>query len=218
MTLGYVAWPEAIDYDDPVLYVFADWGYTFLESLRLAYYYGNADDVAGVDALTGKPVAAETYDTTGAYTYDDLDGVPCRAAAEALGAAGVGFAGGRFEPDSVVTMRDAAALLLASAGMDVTDWDDGTIGNEAAWYGFIDTDDWAPDDAITRTAFTRMILSASRYAAAAGLTGIWSDAFTGPDAGYAAIASALGMTASGEPDATCTRADAVTILYAFMSR
>ncbi len=143
-----------------------------------------------MDALTGKPVAADGRGTTGPYTYDDLDGAPCRAAAEALGAAGVGFAGGRFEPDSVVTMRDAAALLLASAGMDVTDWDDGTIGNEAAWYGFIGADDWMPDAAITREVFTHMILSASRYAAAAELTGIWSDAFTGPDAGYAAIASA----------------------------
>lgn len=205
LTLGYTAWPEAIDYDDPVLYAYADWGYSFVESLRLTYYYGGLDAVAGVDALTGEPVRQAE---AGSYFYDDLAGVPEGAMIEALGAAGIGFAGGSFRPDAALTMEDAARLLVSSAGYPADDWDPERLRDEAVWYGFVTSADWDPARVLTWEEFIQMLLTASRYGDAAALEGV----------GYERIARALGMTDGPLPAGPCTRADAAALLYRFMSR
>lgn len=210
VTLGYAAWPEGIDYGDPVLLRYADWGYTFVESLRLGYYYSGTDTVDGVDALTGEPIL--TAGEAGGYTYSDLADAPQRAAIEALAAAGVGFDGGAFEPGRALTQRDALRLLLQAAGYTVADWDEETLKNEAVWRGFVRADEWAPDAALTGAQLAQMMLGASRYGAAAALDGIWA---AGYDDGYAAVASALGMTI---PAGQCTRADGAQLLYEFMTR
>lgn len=205
VALGYVAWPEAVDYSDPILYRYADWGYTFVESLRLAYYYGGTDAVSGVDALTGEPIRQST---DGGYVYSDLDGVPERAVIEALGAAGVGFAGGAFHPDAPLTMGDAVRLLLASAGYRADEWDVEDLKSEAVWQGFVTAADWEPEREITQEAFIRMIVSASRYGDAARLEGV----------GFETVAQALGLIDGPMPTEACTRADAASLLYAFMTR
>lgn len=205
VTLGYVAWPEAIDYDDPSLYAYADWGYSYAESLRLAYYYSGTDEVAGVDALTGQPIR---QDPEGGYLYDDLDGVPERDVIEALAAAGVGIAGTEFRADAALTMRDGVKLLLSSAGYRTDAWDDDTLKNEAVWEGFTAASDWDPERELTQSEFIEMLLTASRYGDAARLEGI----------GYETVAHALGMIDGALPDAPCTRADAAGLLYRFMKR
>ena len=205
VTLGYAAWPEAIDYDDPILYAYADWGYTYAESLRLAYYYSGTDEVSGVDALTGEPIR---QDPDGGYLYDDLDGVPERDMIEALASAGVGLAGASFEPEKRLTVEDAARLLLSSAGYRPDGWDDETLKNEAVWEGFVSASDWKPDRELTQEGFIRMLLSASRYGDAAALDGV----------GYETVARALGMIDGGMPTGAATRADAAVLLYRFMNR
>lgn len=220
LTLGYTAWPEGIDYDDPILYKYIDWGYTFIESLRLAYYYRGTDAVDGVDALTGEAIARAA---DGSYAYGDLAGVPEAEAIEALGAAGIGFDGGSFGPAEALTVADAAALLLQAAGYDTRAWDEETLKNEAVWLGLFAAADWQPEHALTRMEFIRSIVGASEYGAAAALGGIWDSGFRDVDAadeGFAAIARALGM-ASGKtlaPESPCTRADGAQLLYGFMSR
>ena len=203
--LGYTAWPEEIDYDDPVLYAYADWGYSYVESLRLAYYYSGLGEVAGIDALTGEPVRQSM---NGGFVYDDLDGVPEREAIEALAEAGIGFRGSAFLPEKELTMRDAAWLLLSADGYDPGGWDDDMLGEEAAWTGFITASEWEPDQVLETEAFVRMILSASRYGDAASLPGV----------GYETIAAALGMIGGEMPAGVCTRADAAVLLYRFMMR
>lgn len=211
VTLGYVAWPEDISYDDPVYTKYADWGYTWVESLRLGYYYSGTERVSGVDALTGEAV---TKPAGGSFVYDDLGEEPNREAIEALGGAGIGFDGGSFKPGEALTQRDAAALLLQAQGYDPTDWDDERLKSAAVNTGFAAAADWQPEEAMTRMDFIRMMLGASIYGAAAQLGGIWAEGF---DGGYAAIASALGMDVENTSDA-CTRADAAQLLYAFMHR
>ncbi len=215
LTLGYVAWPEAIDYSDPVLYRWADWGYTFVESLRPAWYYRGTEDVAGVDALTGEAI---TEKADGTLSYGDLQGVPAREKIEALGAAGIGFAGGFFKPAEALTQRDAVELLLRAMGCDPSSWDDDTRKNEAVWYGLVAAGDWEPDRTLSRADFARMIVAASPYGAAAELSGAWASAYG--DDGYAAVSAALGMTEAGKPLSRwiCTRADAADLLYRFMMR
>lgn len=217
VTLGYAAWPVDVDYDDPVLYRYADWGYTFVEELRLAWYYSGEADIPGVDALTGEPV---TEKADGSFAYDDLSGVPEREVIEALGAVGIGFSGGEYLPGEELTMRDAVTLLLEAEGYRVDDWDDDTLRDEAVWQGFVSGADWRPDETLSGMDFIRMILGASRYGAAAELTGIWTDAGASDeaDAGYAAMAGALGMTDSILLYASCTRAGAASILFGFMDR
>lgn len=219
VTLGYVAWPEDIDYDDPALYRYADWGYTFVESLRLGYYYGGTADIAGVDALTGEPVIDADG---GTFTYDDLAGESRRESIEALAAVGIGFAGGVFRPGDALTMQDGAVLLLQAAGYSVTDWDDDMLRQEAQWMGFVTAGQWQPDKVLSRMDFLRMLLGASRYGPAMELEGIWRTTMVHAyrtNAGCASIAQALGMLEGiGPLSAACTRADGAELLYRFMGR
>lgn len=211
VTLGYVAWPEGINYDDPVYAKYADWGYTWVESLRLGYYYSGTERVSGVDALTGEAV---TKPAGGGFAYDDLGEEPRREAIEALGRAGIGFDGGSFKPGEALTQRDGLVLLMQAQDYNLTDWDDERLKSAAVNAGFIAAADWEPEEGMTRMDFIRMMLGASVYGEAAKLNGVWADGF---DGGYAAIASALGMDAENTSDA-CTRADAAQLLYAFMHR
>ncbi len=222
VTLGYVAWPEEIREDDVELLPYREWGYSWVESLRLAYYYSGLDTVSGVDALTGE-VLVDTYGQTGTYTYTDLALTDAREAIEALGQAGIGFGGGKFQPSAILTQREAVTLLLQAAGYDPTGWSDESLCYEAVYQGFITEEDWQPDVSISRMAFLKMLLGASRYGAAAELEGVWATTFTDVsqgDVGYAALAQALGLVSGEElkPLSVCLRGDAAEMLYRFMSR
>ena len=220
--LGYVAWPVDITKEEALPYsVYRDWGYTYVEQLRLAYYYSGLDRVKGVDAVTGEAVLPE--ETDGTYVYDDLDDEPLAAEIVTLGDAGVGFSGGSFLPEQELTVRDAALLLLRAGGMYAPEEDDERLGEQAAYQGFLPDGTWEPDKTVSRMAFLRMLLTPSRYGYAAALTGVWDAGFADVDeAGeaIAAIARALGLAEGDtlEPDETLTRAAAADILYRFMSR
>lgn len=222
VTLGYVAWPEEIRADQPELLRYMDWGYTWVESLRLAYYFSGLDKVAGVDALTGEALV-EDMSEDGAYIYTDISISESKTAIEALGQAGIGFAGGQFLPNSILTQRDAVTLLLQAAGYDPADWDEEMLRNEAVYQGFITESEWVPDGAVTRMGFLKMMLNASRYGDAAKLTGVWTCDFTDVSRGdlaYGALAQALGLASGTSLNGVeaCTRAMAAEFLYAFMSR
>ena len=150
VTLGLTAWPEAIDYDDPVLYRYAEWGYSYIESLKLAYYYSDTEKYAGVDALTGEIVnnINESH-----LEYDDLEGVPQKDEIERLAQAGIGFAGGSFKPDAALAMRDAAVLLAQSSGGVFIDVDDDELKSMMASQGFITYDEWDPDKELAQRKF-----------------------------------------------------------------
>ena len=217
VTLGYAAWPEGVDYNDPVYDVFIRWGYNWVESLRLGWYYSNSA-LQGVDALTGELITDPTAEP---IVYDDIDETPEADVILELADAGIGFTGGSFQPAAALTQRDAVVLCLQAEGNSAASWDDDTLRQEALWQGFVKADGWEPDRELTRMEFIRMILDASIYSAAVRLEGVWADSFaiveTG-DTGYAAVAAALGMAEGKELYGTCTRADAATMLYAFMTR
>jgi len=226
VTLGYTAWPESVDYTNPLFDAAANWGYTWVESLKLVYYYAGTDAVSGVDAATGK-VQTATDGSTVTYTYDDIDSSPRKSAIEALGAAGVGLSGEKFQPRAAITQRVAAELLLQACGYsDAADWDDDTLGREAAYMGFISASDWNPDSWMTRMDFLRAMIGASPYGKAAALTGVWSVSYSDAgsvdagDLGFAAVAQALGVVTDGNlsPAITCTRAFAAQVLYNYMTR
>ncbi len=222
VTLGYVAWPIDVmkEPDGP----YADWlrwGYTYVEELRLAYYYAGTDQVRGVDAVTGE--AALIAERDDAFVYDDLDGEENGEAIELLGLAGVGFSGGSFLPEQELTVRDAALLLLRAGGNYAPEDDDEKLGGQAIYQGFLSAGDWDPDAAVSRIAFLRMLVGPSRYGYAVQLAGVWDAGFDDvdeADEAVAAVARALGL-ADGEelePDETLTRSDAAALLCRFMER
>ena len=224
VVLGYAAWPIGMDQAEAIPYVdYLNWGYTYVEELRLAYYYGGTDRVLGIDALTGEPVVtAEEAD--GVFSYTDLDDGELKDMIQALAGAGVGFEGGEFKPEAELTQRDAVTLLLQAGGMTTIPKENETLRRRACSEGFIAAEDWDPEATVTRMDFLKMLLGTSRYGDAAKLTGIWSMRYPDvdrQDIGYAAIANALGMVKDGrliEPDKICTRGEAAEFLYHFMSR
>jgi hypothetical protein len=221
VTLGYVAWPESLDKEDVAYAAYQEWGYSYAESLCLGYYYNGLDTVTGVDALTGQ-ASITTETTSGVYTYEDVDDSTLAQQAQGLAQAGIGFAGGVLEPEEPLTYRQAVTLLLQAAGFTVTDWEDDRLQSVGQSQGFLPTGDWEPEDTVTAMDFVRMLLSPSRYDAAARLTAAWTEieGVSPEDQGYAAIAAALGMI-DGEnfaPQAVCTHQDAVQILYGFLAR
>lgn len=213
VTLGYVAWPVDIALTDNELYAsLLEQGYTYVEELRLAYYYDGTDRVLGVDGLTGETVTVPDGQAGQVFVYDDLKDVPQAEQIEALGQAGVGFAGGSFRPEAELTQREAVILLLQADGETILpEAEDGDLLDRASWRGFVTAEDWEPDKTVTRMEFIRMVLCVSRYGDAAKLLNDKADE------GYEAIAQALGMD-TAEPDGPATRAAAAEMLYRFMDR
>lgn len=223
VTLGYVAWPLAIeDAEDETLSRWAEWGYDYVQTLRLAWYFNGVDSIDGIDALTGQPVG-EDSGNTGDYAYDDLEDVAQAEMIQALAQAGIGFSGGSFQPEAELTQRDALVLLIQANGSTPSLTDDERLQRQAVNAGFITAGAFDPDKTVTRMEFLTMLIGASRYGDAAELTGVWASGFTDVDEteeGFAAIAKALNL-ADGDtlrPDDTCTRAEAAEILYRFMCR
>ena len=203
---GYTAWPLDLAREENELYAaYQMWGYTYVEELRLAWYYDGLDETEAVDALTGEVI--RTAQTEGIYSYDDLDGVPQADMIAALGEAGVGFEGGAFGPEEKLTERDAVVLLLRAGGSHVSQKDDETLLDQAYYQGLLRERSWQPDGEMTGEAFLRMLLGASRYGDAAELL----------DGGYELLADALGIVPEA-PEDVLTRAGAAALLYGFMDR
>lgn len=218
VTLGYVPWPVNITASDDTVYArYLEWGYSYVEELRLAYYFEGKDTVSGIDALTGEAVTAKFIEQS-SFSYSDLDGVKEEEAIEALGAAGVGFNGGKFEPEKILIQRDAMELLLRAGAIFTEDVDvnDAWIGDRAVWNGFIEKGTWAPAEPVTALEFIKMLVGASRFGDAAKL-------LSGEETaeGFTAIAQALEIIqdpSEVEDDTPITRADAARMLYVFMNR
>ena len=223
LTLGYIAYPVAIDPDDPLVAGYAEWGYSYVEQLETAWYWDGAEDLLGIDALTGAPLT-DTDTADGEYSYSDLAACPQKEAIEALGAAGIGFEGGEFKPDAVLTQQDAAVLLLAAEGYSPLYWEAEELMDLLVSNGFITAAEKNPDAELTRLDFLRLLLITGRYGYACRLTGVWSatyadaDALAPEDLGYAAVAEALGLWTESAlgPDEPCTRAEAAQMLYNLM--
>ena len=224
--LGYAAWPEELDENDPLLRAYIDWGYTWVESLKLAWYFEDREAVEAVDAVSGDLVRASAADAE-SYVYDDLALCAQKEDIEALAAAGIGLPGGSFRPEEALDQRTAVILLEQAGGSrSAADWDDERLGENAAYHGFVAAADWKPAAEMTRMEFIRAIVNASRYGDAAKLEGIWAVSFkdgkdiSDKDLACAALAQALGMVTEQElrPDDICTRAEAAGILAGFMKQ
>lgn len=223
--LGYLAVPDAVQ--DSA----AESGYGYTSHLALAFYLEQPDRMQGIDAKTGDAVPYPASGTD-VPVYSDLDQTWAAQDAQALAAYGIGWLGGKLEPQKALTQLDLVALLCSADNMllslDDPDAADALYEN-AYWMGLLTRADRDDDRHVTRAELVRMILDAGGYGKAAQIPGIFhctfSDAAEIPTAyyGYAAIAQGLGMVTGDEQgrflaEQTATREEAIAMLYAFMAR
>ena len=224
-TLGYLAVPDAVQGSA------AESGYGYTSHLTLAFYLEQADRMQGIDAKTGDavPYPASADDVP---SYSDLDQTWAAQDAQALAAYGIGWLGGKLEPQKALTQLDLVALLCSADNLllDPSDPDAAdALYENAYWMGLLTRADRDDGRLVTRAELVRMILDAGGYGKAAQIPGIFrctfSDAADIPaaDYGYAAIAQGLGMVTGDEQGRflagqTATREEAIAMLYAFMAR
>ena len=185
--------------------------YSKEEEIRLVYLV-DAGSTAYIDAFdgsaldySGAPVTAEES----GYKYDDISGHWAEKTIALLGEIGIGFDGGKFEPDKTITGKEFCKLadsLFFSLRR-----------SEKPIYSLKDS-----DSAATRIDAVKYVLTSIDYDKVAVLKNIFRTDFLDnaeikeEDIGYVAIAYALGMVkGNGETMRTydeLTRAEALTLL------
>lgn len=233
VTRGYVAVPQKLDLSNPDYAPLADLGYRALNSLKLGWQLTASDkNASGIDAKTGQPVVWSARES-GSLQYGDLAESWARSAAETLADYGVGYAGGKFRPDSSLTQLDLVALLASTQGFlidpnNLSDGDADRAYRAAYGMGALQREDREDSRPLSRIDVVKILLDAGGYGPAARLKGIYRTDF--PDEaeipegllGYAALAQALGMAQGGagelKPVQPATRGDAAVMLLAFMQR
>lgn len=185
--------------------------YSKEEEIRLVYLV-DAGSTAYIDAFdgsaldySGDPVTAEES----GYKYDDISGHWAEKTIALLGEIGIGFDGGKFEPDKTITGKEFCTLadsLFFSLRR-----------SEKPIYSLKDS-----DSAATRLDAVKYVLTSIDYDKVAVLKNIFRTDFLDnaeikeEDIGYVAIAYALGMVkGNGETMRTydeLTRAEALTLL------
>ncbi|MGO5115194.1 YcdB/YcdC domain-containing protein [Candidatus Avoscillospira sp. LCP25S3_F1] len=229
---GYTRVPVALsDYGEqyrPLL----DQGYTYVHELKLGYTLSQKDYYLGIDAKSGDAVAPPVTENSRRITYSDMEGSWGQDMAQALADYGVGWLGGKLEPDKPLTQLDLMALLLSTRGilLDLEDADSADAVYDYAYaIGLLTASDRRDSAILTRGELVQYLLDANGFGEAARLPDIfrcdYTDAASIPDAlfGYAAIAQGLGMVtgdSGGNFSAgrTVTRLETIAMLYRLLSR
>ncbi len=230
---GYLAIPEKLDPAAPEYEPLTRQGYTYLYSLRLAYFLEREGYVAGIDAKTGKPVRQKDSPAP-ALTYNDLSGHWIQTQAEKLAQFKIGWLGGSFRPGQTLTQLDLLCLLVSTNGyLRDPEGDDETsvdrVYDIAYSMGLLTPAERSEGSVISRGELVKLILNAGGYGKVAGLSGIFRCGYKDERAipaeyyGYAALAQGLGIIkgdGKGNFDAgrPATRAEAAAALYNLMSR
>ncbi|MCD7948366.1 MAG: S-layer homology domain-containing protein [Oscillospiraceae bacterium] len=230
-TLGYIGVPFAIDSSMEAYQRLIRWEQNYLYRLTLAYtatWKGSA--VTGVDAKTGALVMAQD-EAELALHYSDIEGSAAQSQIEALGALGIGYLGGLFQPEQNLTQMDCISLMLSAVDggpialeseTNVTD-----LYRRAYAFGMLTVAERDDNKVLTREEMVKILLSAAGYGKAAQLQGIYTCSFADADSvsdallGYVAIAQGMGIItpdASGKfyPTQEATRADAAVLIYNLM--
>lgn len=231
VTEGYTAVPRQLDrYGDRYQDLIAR-GHTYLMSLELGCTLEREDSLLGIDAKTGQPVEVPETDP-GRPVYSDLAGSWGQTQAQALAAYGIGWLGGKLEPDKELTQLDLMALLVStqSGPADLSrEGEADRVYDRAVSMGLITRSQRQDDKPVTRAQVTKVLLDWGGYGNAAVIPGIFRCTFTDQGDipaeyyGYAAIAQGLGVVQGDalgrfQPNRTATRLEAVAMLYQFLAR
>jgi len=163
-------------------------------------------------------------------TYTDIAGHFSENAAETLRKYGVGFEGGKFKPDEVITQKDMVALLTAifyRGGAiilgDSFNYD--SIYSKAEYNGILLEEEASPDSPVTRETAAVMIIRAMGLSEAASLEGIYKCPFADvtEKQGYVSILYAMNIFRGDEngnfnPQNTITRGEVAVALLNYLSK
>ena len=190
----------------------------------------NDTGVYAVDAVTGEIYGGVSDGNGTSFSYDDITGNAHESEIATLGKYGVGFAGGKFQPDKAFTARDMLGMILQASGYDgVEEMEYTEMVSSVSSLGKAEISSYSADDEITRGDFVRLLVSLSGYDDVAQLSGIFdcgfadNDQVAQEDYGYVAIAYGLGLI-QPDPDGaigagkTLTRGEAAAVLCNLLSR
>lgn len=231
---GYTAVPQKLDLSDPEYAPLAKLGYRALNSLKLGWQLAEPEKaVEGIDAKSGQPIL-RTGGKSGPLQYSDLIGSPAKHAAETLAAYGIGYAGGVLRPQQKLTQLDLAVLLASTQGIsldpdNLAEGDADQVYRTAYSMGMLRREERNDGKLLSKIDVIKYLLDAGGYGPAARLQGIYRTDFSDESdiqedlLGYAALAQALNVVRKDDagqmnPGQAATRADAVVMLFEFMSR
>ncbi len=229
VTLAYRSQEKALDRAVPVEAKLIDLGYTRFRTLLLTYALEREEYFSGVDAKTGRPVAAPRYDDT--LAYGDIAGHWAANEIEALARCGVGYDGGSFRPDRALTQWELVALLASTQGLRLDPENASADERNSAYssvyrMGALTRDERSDDAPVTRGALVRCLLRAAGYGSILKLEGVFTcsyadrDAIPAADLGCAALAQGFRLVTNPSYDAGAgaTRAVAAAMLHRLMER
>lgn len=198
-------------------------------------YMTEFGDIGSIYAKDGVALdfAGEVYKKQEQVEYTDISGHYAETQIKGLFDVGVGFYGGQFMPDKIITQGEYIELvsdcvfdyrpLLGSKA------DGDRIYNHVVSRGVMEKDDIDPDAPLTREKAVTYLLRAMNYGAFAEIEGIFRCDFADADSitpelfGYVAIARGLKIISGAEdnnflPQKQMTRAEAAVILYNYLSK
>jgi len=229
MELSYIQVPVSLDLMGSEARPLIDAGYSYFNTLKPGYGLEQSEPgYTSVDAKTGRLVEQTRYDSDD-ITYEDLKGHQAEAAYTQLAEYRIGWLGGSARPDAKLTQKDLLFLLASANGRLFAPDEVDSLYQYAYREGLIAQGNRADDRQLSRLELVQMLLDSLGFAPAAKLTGIYRCDFADSESlpegslGYAALAQGLGIVSSGnserfEPNRAVTRAEAVTMLWKYMSR
>jgi len=227
--LRYVQVPAAVDYSRPDYAGLEELGVRYLRKLVPGYMLEREEHLSGIDAKTGAPVKSDWTAADGGLSYSDISGHWAASQIEELARYGVGYAGGKFQPNARLTQLDLVVLLLSADGYRYDPDADGAadaLYRRAYERGILKSGERADEAPMDRLATVRLTLNAMGYGPIAKLQGVYRTNFTDDasipagDYGYAALAQGLGMVTNPafSPNAPATRAQAAVMLYNLLAK
>ncbi len=196
--------------------------------LGVAVYLLEPGESTLLDAETGEQLYKN--ESVSLEPYKDISGHFSETAANTLRSFGIGFEGGAFKPDEIITQKELAALLSCVFDYSSTvilreNFEYADAYNIATRKGIIFPEEKAPDSPVTRELAAIMLIRAMGLEQAAALEGIYNCPFTDvtENKGYISILGAMGVFSgdgSGRfnPMGNMTRAEAAVVLYNYLSR
>ncbi len=193
----------------------------------LLVYMPDMTKCSEIYAKSAEPVRFYKEAQIGNYT--DIQGHYCESIINKLSVYGIGFEDDTFRPDEVITQKDFVALLVSvvsrnnaiilEKSMDYTSY-----YNRADSLGIIKEDENSPDSSVTRESAAVYMVRALGFEEIAKLDEIYVSGFSDvqTNIGYISILSGLGVVDGFEgvfnPQKNLTRADAMIMIYKYLSR
>ena len=216
---------NAVLEEDPVklVYILINDVYTPVYAINGTHTTVNALSGALID-YSGEPIETNTN-----TSYADLDGHWAKDMVTALGTYGIRLTGDTFRPDEEITQKDFLSLVYATLNNGyLYRTTEEELYNRLINLGILSENEKAPAAAVKKENALKYLLRAMGIKEVAELQGIYICDFkdavdiTPANLGYCAIAKGFGIVSGSDgclyPQKSITRAEAMTLLYKYLTR